>query len=149
MHDKQKELQMFAELKELLCKDIKAVIAKGDITPPDYQQLDTAVDIYKDATTICAMLEYDMPDDYVTGYVSGAMRGNSYAQGGTSNGMSGMLPMWDSYDDGYSTARGRNTMNGRYMSRDDEMGAKLNHMMQTANTEQERQIISRMMNEMR
>lgn len=151
MNDKhEKILEMFEDLKELLCKDIKSVIAKGDITPPDYQQLDTAVDIFKDVTTICAMLE---SEHYGTsGGYSGNSYGNSYAQGGGGN--SGYMPRYDHYtdsfisNDGYSQARGRSPMTGRYISRDDEMNAKLSNMMATANTEQERQIIGRMMNEM-
>ena len=143
------EKKMFEDLKELLCKDIKSVIAKGDITPPDYQALDTAVDIYKDVTTIEAMLEYGHGDEYMEGFASGAMgsRGDYSA--------SGRMPYYgNSWDDGMgyptgnSYARGRSAMTGRYVSRDDEMGAKLNHMMQTATSEQERQMISRIMNEM-
>lgn len=149
---KEKELQMFDQLKELLCKDIKSVIAKGDITPPDYQALDTAVDIYKDAVTIRAMIEYDMPDDYMQGYTSGAMRSSwDPNPNGVVLGVREPYYGTNSWDDGMggnSYARGRSMTTGRYVSRDDEIGSKLNHMMQTATSEQERQMISRLMNEM-
>lgn len=150
--EQQKIIEMFDDLEELLCKDIKSVIAKGDITPPDYQCLDTAVDIFKDSQTIKAMVKYDTDENGVSGMMShGRSYGNSYDMGN-----SGYMPQrYDHYtdhyvsNDGYSGARGRSPMTGRYMSRDDEMNAKLNNMMATANTEQERQIIGRMMNEMR
>ena len=40
------------ELQNLLDKDIRGVIAKGDISPQDYQCLDVAVDISKDLAEI-------------------------------------------------------------------------------------------------
>lgn len=150
--DKQKVLDMLEELEDLLCKDIKNVVAKNDISPPDYQCLDTSVDIFKDIETIKAMIQsdYGYPEENMRGMASGNMGMNSYGYSGAQNMNSGgyMPQYYNSYDDGrYSGARGRSSNSGRYISRDDEMTAKLDNMMRTAGSEQERQIIGRMMNE--
>lgn len=136
------------ELDELLLKDIKKVVDKGDITPPDYQCLDTAIDILKDSQTIKAMIESGYGEAEVSGMASGRMMPrNSYADGNGGGNSGYMPPQYNSWDDGMSYARGRSPMTGRYVSRDDEVTSKLGHMMQTANSEQERQMIGRLMNE--
>lgn len=115
-------------LQDLILCDIDAITKKGKIEPSEYPILGEAVDILKDLKTIEAMEEYGESPE-----VSGYMRRSSY----------------NSYNNGgYSTMRGRDARTGRYMSRDNSTMAKLQHMMDTASTEQERQTISRMMNEL-
>lgn len=141
------------ELEKLLEKDVRNVIAKGDISPTDYTCLDTAIDIFKDCETIRAMMEGgyntdDMPvsrNSYGPGMNSYGM--NSYGMNGN-GGNSSYMPWSHSYDQGNSYARGRSSVTGQYVSRDNEMTAKLQHMMNTAQTEQERDVIARLMNEM-
>lgn len=134
------------ELEKLLEKDIRNVIAKGDISPTDYTCLDTAVDIFKDCETIRAMMEggYNTDDMPVSRNSYGM---NSYAMNG---GNSGYMPWMHSYGDmqGNSYARGRSSVTGQYVSRDNEMASKLRNMMNMAQTEQERDTIARVMNEM-
>lgn len=142
--------QLLNELEMLLEKDIRTVVAKGDIAPADYQCLDTAIDILKDVETVKAMWKYDTDENGVSGMVSGRMpsgRGygiNSYEQGGGNGWNSGYYPM-NSYGNSY--ARGRSSVTGQYVSRDDEMSSKLHNMMNNAQTEQERMTIQRIMNE--
>lgn len=137
------------ELEKLLEKDVRNVIAKGDISPADYQSLDTAIDIFKDCETIKAMMEggYNTDDMPVSrnSYRPGM---NSYAMNGGGN--SGYMPWMHSYGDqqGNSYARGRSSVTGQYVSRDDEVSSKLHNMMNNARTEAERDVIARVMNEM-
>lgn len=134
--------KLLSQLCDLVLGDIEAVTKAGKIAPNDYGVIGEAVDILKDIKTIKAMEEY--------GYESEEMP-SRYRTSGR------MMPYYDnynSYDDGYSmgmnsTMRGRDTRTGRYMSRDDEITAKLNHMMADAKTENERMLISRMMDELR
>lgn len=139
------------ELMKLLEKDIKKVVDQGEIKPTDYNCLSTAVDIYKDLTTIVAMEEAQQQNDSYNSY-------NSYGNGG----MSGMMPNyrewsrdgWSMNDggytsrDGYSGARGRSPYTGRYVSRDADPMMKLNEMMANAKTPEEQNMIRRMMDEM-
>lgn len=143
--------KMMEDLEMLLSKDIQCVIDKGEITPADYPNLDKAVDILKDLKTIKAMDDYGYETEDMRG-VSGRMYPgysmNSYARGGGNSGNSGRYPM-GSYDD-YpmnSYERGRSPRTGRYVSRDDGTYQRLEEMMHTAGSDQERQIIQRMMNE--
>ena len=111
------------ELQALLDKDIRSVIAKGDITPKDYQCLDVAIDITKD---LCEIAE-KMP-------IIEEMSGNSY----------------DSYEGDWSTEyrsgnRGRGS-NNRGSSSDNELKSKLHELMHEASNEQERQVITKLMN---
>lgn len=134
--------KLLNQLRDLVLCDIEAVTKAGKIAPNDYGVIGEAVDILKDIETITAMEEY--------GYESEEMP-SRYRTSGR------MMPHYDnynSYDDGYSmgmnsTMRGRDARTGRYMSRDDEITAKLNHMMADAKTENERMLISRMMDELR
>lgn len=136
------------ELEKLLEKDVRNVIAKGDISPTDYTCLDTAIDIFKDCETIRAMMEggYNADDMPVSRNSYGPGM-NSYAMNG---GNSGYMPWMHSYGDtqGNSYARGRSSVTGQYVSRDNEMASKLRNMMNMAQTEQERDTIARVMNEM-
>lgn len=125
MHD-----LMYALQDMVLC-DIEDITKKGKIEPNEYPILGEAVDIIKDLKTIEAMEEYGESPE-----VSGYMRRSSYNSYNNQN------------NGGYSTMRGRDARTGRYMSRDNSTMAKLQHMMDTASTEQERQTISRMMNEL-
>ena len=130
------------ELQTLLDKDIRGVIAKGDISPQDYQCLDVAIDITKDLHEIASMIP--MMEEGTQRY-----NRNSYDdgvnRGGNSDNSYGMYG--DYYPRMRSGARGGNNtrgMNSGHMSMED----KLNMIMQNATTEQERQVISKLMNEM-
>lgn len=161
MHD---VYSMMDDLKELLAKDIKTVVDKGDISPEDYKNLDCAIDILKDAedvklkiVTTEAMLKNDGGYRYNEN-VSGMMRYphmnsmNSYSQGGYDRGNSGNSGMY--YDDrmhssnGNSYARGRSATTGRYVSRDGDPSSRLNEMLMRTTDPQERETIQRVMNEM-
>lgn len=129
---------MFDSLEDMLCKDICGVVDKGQITPNDYQMLDVAVDIYKDIQTIKAMEEYQTTEDGVSGMMSGARgyNGNRSGRGMGRYNMGRSYDSYNSYDGGYNN------------SGDNNVHARLNKMMAEAKTEQERQIISKLMNEM-
>lgn len=140
------------ELMKLLEKDIKKVVDQGEIKPTDYSCLSTAVDIYKDLTTIVAMEEAQQQNSY-NSYDSY----NSYGNGGMSGMNSMMMPNYrDGWSmdqgyisrDGYSGARGRSPYTGRYVSRDADPMMKLNEMMANAKTPEEQAMIRRMMDEM-
>lgn len=129
--------KLLNQLRDLVLCDIETVTKEGKIAPNNYPMLGEAVDILKDIETISAMEEggyssEEMPSRYMT---SGRMMPHYNSYGG--------------YDDGYSGMRGRDHATGRYMSRDDEVMSKLNRMMGEAKTENERMIISRMMDEFR
>ena len=123
--------KLMHDLKDMILCDIDETVKKGQINPADYQALGEAVDIIKDIETIEAMRNYE----YETPEMSGAMSGGR------------MYPM-GRYNSGYSGERGRSPRTGRYVSRDDETTAKLQNMMASAQTEQERATIQRMMDEL-
>lgn len=125
------------KLQDMILCDIDEITKKGSIKPEEYEMIGEAVDILKDLKTIEAMDEYGESPE-MSGYMPRFRQSNM-------NGYSGN---YGSYGTGNSTMRGRDARTGRYMSRDDGTMAKLSNMMATAQTEQERQIISRMMNEL-
>ena len=134
--------KLMHDLKDMILCDIDETVKKGQISPADYQALGEAVDIVKDIETIEAMRNYE----YETPEMSGAMSGGRmYPMGRYNSGYSGNS--YGSYG-GYSGERGRSPRTGRYVSRDDETTAKLQNMMASATTEQERATIQRMMDEL-
>ena len=134
--------KLMHDLKDMILCDIDETVKKGQISPADYQALGEAVDIIKDIETIEAMRNYE----YETPEMSGAMSGGRmYPMGRYNSGYSGNS--YNSYS-GYSGERGRSPRTGRYVSRDDETTAKLQNMMASAQTEQERATIQRMMDEL-
>ena len=134
--------KLMHDLKDMILCDIDETVKKGQISPADYQALGEAVDIIKDIETIEAMRNYE----YETPEMSGAMSGcRMYPMGRYNSGYSGNS--YNSYG-GYSGERGRSPRTGRYVSRDDETTAKLQNMMASAQTEQERATIQRMMDEL-
>ena len=134
--------KLMHDLKDMILCDIDETVKKGQISPADYQALGEAVDIIKDIETIEAMRNYE----YETPEMSGAMSGGRmYPMGRYNSGYSGNS--YGSYG-GYSGERGRSPRTGRYVSRDDETTAKLQNMMASAQTEQERATIQRMMDEL-
>ena len=134
--------KLMHDLKDMILCDIDETVKKGQISPADYQALGEAVDIIKDIETIEAMRNYE----YETPEMSGAMSGGRmYPMGRYNSGYSGNS--YNSYS-GYSGERGRSPRTGRYVSRDDETTAKLQNMMASATTEQERATIQRMMDEL-
>jgi hypothetical protein len=119
------------ELCYMLDEQIERAVKKGDINPNEMHSIYEAVKTKYYITVMKAMERAE--DDY--GYSGRRMMvsydGHPYA----------------SYDDGYST-RGRDSM-GRYTSRDgDDMRMHLEAAMNAAKTEQERQTIRNMMNNM-
>ena len=141
--------KLMYDLKDMILCDIDETVKKGQINPADYQALGEAVDIIKDIETIEAMRNYEYQDQEVSGAMSGGRmypmgRFNSYNGGYSGNS-------YNSYGNnygGYSGERGRSPRTGRYVSRDDETMAKLNNMMASAATDQERATIQRMMDEL-
>ena len=134
--------KLMHDLKDMILCDIDETVKKGQISPADYQALGEAVDIIKDIETIEAMRNYE----YETPEMSGAMSGGRmYPMGRYNSGYSGNS--YGSYG-GSSYERGRSPRTGRYVSRDDETTAKLQNMMASAQTEQERATIQRMMDEL-
>lgn len=134
--------KLMYDLKDMILCDIDETVKKGQINPADYQALGEAVDIIKDIETIEAMRNYE----YETPEMSGAMSGGRmYPMGRYNTGYSGNS--YSSYG-GSSYERGRSPRTGRYVSRDDETMAKLNNMMASAATDQERATIQRMMDEL-
>lgn len=132
--------RLMYDLKKLVLCDIETVVKRGEIAPGDYEALGQAVDIVKDIETIAAMDDYGAQPEEVR----------------LTPGMSGRMPVrsydrdWDTYGRSYGSSyeRGRSPETGRYVSRDDETMAKLNNMMATAKTDQERDTIRRMMDEL-
>ena len=118
------------DLHDLVMKDICATVAKGQLTPTDYQNLDKAVDIVKDIRTIEAMDQYGETDYEVS---SRAMSGRYYPQ----------------YYDNGSYERGRSARTGRYVSMDHDPYMHLNSMMAESNDPNERAVIQRVMDRMR
>lgn len=136
--------EMAEDLKILLMKDVAEVLEKGCID--DYEGLYKAVKTFYYLTIIKEMEEGNNRDVFYEEMTSGRsmprynMRmsgnymGNSY---GGYNGYSG-----NSYE------RGRSPITGRYVSRDNDPMAKLDQMMANAKSDQEREMIRRMMDEM-
>lgn len=129
------------KLQDMILCDIDEITKKGSIKPEEYEMIGEAVDILKDLKTIEAMDEYGESPE-MSGYMPRYRMNGGYSGNYGSYGNGNTMPA------GNSTMRGRDARTGRYMSRDDGTMAKLSNMMATAQTEQERQIISRMMNEL-
>lgn len=128
------------ELQNLLDKDIRGVIAKGDISPKDYQCLDVAVDISKDLAEIAEKIPL------MEEAVYGGDFDNSFAPNNTNNmNNSGAYYNNSPYQRTRGNMRGANS---RVYSGHTDMKEKLNTMLQNAATEQERQIITKIMKEM-
>lgn len=107
-------MHVLNELVEMLEEDIKKTIKKGDITPEELGNIYKAVDIIKDVETIKAMREYD---DEETSY--------GYSRTG-----------------GYSEHGGRRyTGHGYSRTGNVAMVHKLEDMLQSATTEEQRKAI--------
>lgn len=133
-------------LEHVLEKEIKTVTDKGSMTP---SELDTIMK---------AMCVYDMAEERImkeSGYEGFSKDG--YSQRYYRDSM--MIPDM-SYENNYNSyARGRNPMNGRYVSRDyggrsghsikDRMIDQLERMMDQAGSEYERQEIMRQIEKIR
>ena len=127
--------RLMYDLKDLILCDIDTVVKKGEISPSDYEALGEAVDIIKDIETIMVMKEYGAQPEEIRSApgMSGSYRPVSRVH-------------WDDYSAPRMTDTSYNRMNRA--SRDDEIMSKLNRMMGTAQTEQERATIQRMMDEL-
>lgn len=148
-------------LKETLEDEIKKVIKKGDITPSEMESIQSAV------CTIETIKKIENGN-----YSEGMMNGDSYGWN-TRNMPYTHMPSYDSYghdsygnyseryyNDGNSYRRGRSPVTGRYISRGrgayddgysghsikDRMVARLESMMDEAQTEHERQTVSEWIN---
>ena len=135
--------QDIEQLQMLLDKDIREVIKKGDISPQDYQCLDVAVDIEKDLYEIAEkipLMENANRNDWNRNSYGTYNNRNSYGGDWDVNGTSGA-----SYPNNGN--RGGNNRGGN-SGEINHMEHKLTTMMNNANTEQERQIISKLMKEM-
>lgn len=142
---------LMKNLKDLVLCDIETVVKRGEIAPGDYEALGQAVDIVKDIETIEAMKDYGEQPEEIRNMpgMSGAYRSGRMMpayQNSWGNGMDMPYQNEMVYDNSYE--RGRSPVTGRYISRDDEIHAKLGNMLSNAKTEQERAIITKMMNEL-
>lgn len=134
--------EMAEDLKILLMKDVAEVLEKGCIE--DYDGLYKAVKTFYYLTIIKEMEEGQNRGAFYEEMISGGMpRYNMRMSGNNSYGnYSG-----NSYGSSYE--RRRSPITGRYVSRDNDPMAKLEYMLQNAKSDQERDIIRRMMDEMR
>lgn len=126
------------DLRDMILCDVEEQIKKGKISPSEYSVLGEAIDIIKDIETIEAMRHYDYEDSEVSGAMSGGRMYPMGRYGYSGNSYDMPKSTWDA-----SFERGRSPRTGRYVSRDDEIMSKLNHMMSTATTEQERATIQK------
>ena len=153
------------ELKEMLEDDVRKITKKGDISPDELNNVYKAIDIIKDVETIKAMREhgYSQEGSYEGSYNSYGSYQNSnrrpyYAydggsmDGGNSMGNSMAGNSMNSYarrgrdgdgDGRYSEARGYSRHTDK-----EQMIQKLEQMMQTAQTEEQRKAIMRCIDEM-
>lgn len=142
------KMRTYEDLKEMVGEEIDKIVKKDNMDEKCLEWLDKLVDIAKDVDTIFAMHEY------------GDQGGEGYSQMGR--------PYY-SYDDGMTMPNNR-SMNGRSYQRRDSMGryadyrsggyvgngysrdgdmrSKLEQMMNTATTEQEREAIRAALNHM-
>ena len=131
------------ELKEMLCEELDNITKKGELTAGSLDAVEKLTHSIKSIASVLAMEE---------GY---SERGGSYR--GEFEGASG--PYAGAYDgrsyDASSYRRGRSATTGRYMSRassrysrDDEMKAKLEELMNDAPDEQTRREIQRLIDKM-
>lgn len=132
------------ELKKMLCDELEDITAKGQLTAGDLDTVDKLTHSIKSIETIMAMGGYSNTYPYSYGrnsYDNSYDGNNSYAQrrdrmgrysrenrGGNRGGRGG-------YSRGYSYGK-------------DEMMQELRELMEDAETEQERNAISRCINEM-
>ena len=160
-------MRALTELKEMLEDDVKKITKKGDVSPEELSNVYKAVDIIKDIETIKAMREhgdysqeggsygsynsYNQEGSYRRPYYS--YDGNSM-DGGSSMGNSMAGNSMNSY-----ARRGRDgDGDGRYSERGsygysrhtdkEQMIQKLEQMMKTAQTEEQKKAIMRCIDEL-
>lgn len=93
--------EVIGKLDKMVEKELHKIVEKGDITPVEVEN----------ATKAMCLLEK------IKHYTEGSYEGEGYSQGYRS---------YPRYYESNSYARGRNPMNGRYVSRDDGMMANSN-----------------------
>lgn len=136
--------EMADDLKVLLMKDIACFLEKGDID--DYDGLYKAVKTFYYLTIIQEMENGNNTPAFYEEMTSGRVmpRYNMRMSGGPNGNYTNT-----SYA-GYSgNSYGRSPRTGRYISGDNDPMMKLDRMMANAQNDQERDIIQRMMDEMR
>lgn len=124
------------EMKTKLEKELSKYANKSELTPSEWDAVFNAVDAYKDLETICAM--QDAGGDY-------------HEDGGQSYGRRRYYPMGNSYGESYypqheySSERANNMSYGGASYHGSGFQDKLRGLMDSATTEQERQIARDMM----
>ena len=132
-------------IKDLIEDELKDISKKGELTDTDLDNVYKMVDICKDITTIEAMKESrysrDYSEDYPMSY-DGSYR--SYARGGSYEGSSAIRGR-DGDGDGRYSERGsyRDGYSGH-----EETKEKLERLMRKAGSEQERESIRRIMEQL-
>ena len=135
------DMKLLYELDEILEKELKNVVEKGEVPANEWENLKRLVCIMKEVKEVEQML---MEDEYDEGYSS-----RSYN--------TPFMPRitYDSRGENMSHMRGRSRTTGRYMSRDggygrsnhstkDRMIATMESMYDKANSEHEKQLIDEM-----
>lgn len=132
-------MQSMYELKEMLCKELDEITAKGKLTAGSLDEIDKLTHSIKSLVTIMAMEEGGYSND---GY-SGARRRDSmgrYADNGSYS------------DGGYSGRRYSDDYSGRRYSRDEgksQMMRQLEKLMDDAPTQGQQEVIRSAMNKLR
>lgn len=136
----------FEDLRAIVMKEIDEINKKGELDENTLVCAYKLIDIVKD------IHEIDEKMNEMSGYSQGGMHPYMYAMKGNSyRGNSNNYGYGNSYANRNRDSVGRYSRNGYGYSREgerDDMMAKMEHMMNTAGTEQERQMIQRIMNQM-
>ena len=148
-------MRALTDLKEMLEDDVKKITKKGDISPDELSNVYKAIDIIKDIETIKAMREHgDYSQEGSYNSYGNSYRRPYYSYDGNSmegNSMTGSYARRgrDGDNDGRynESSRGSYDNYSRHTEKE-QMVQKLEAMLQTAKTEEQRKAIMRCIDEM-
>lgn len=138
-------------LKDMLCKELEEYGEAGELTAGSLEIVDKLAHTIKNLDKIIWAKEEEMGGgSYDGGFDRGSYEDGSYR--GSYRGGSYRGSYRDSYDDGYSSRRGRNAM-GRFTSRrgysrDGDMAQQLKNIASQVQDERARQDIQRLADQM-
>lgn len=143
-------MKVYDQIKDMLCDELEAIAKKKELTTNSLDVLYKGVDILKDISTIKAM-EQEYPDE---GYSR-----DGYSRDGYSQGYWGRMPYY-MYDDGNSYARGRGanarrdsmgrySSDGRSYDYSGDTREELQRLMNSAQSDREREAIRNALDSMR
>lgn len=134
------------ELQERAAKDIKKLLDKPDISPTEWQTAGAAVDIIKDVETSIkdALTSMAMEEEYGSMYGGESERGMNYKRN-----MTDYYPMGDVSFTGRRQSGNRSSwrQNASYSGAPDNTVANLRNLMNNANSESERMMYQRFIDE--